>query len=144
MTLIRASKKDIEWVNNQYKQIGFVESDFDNEIIIIVEHEGKKAGVGRLVKLENNEVEMGGIYILDEFRGLSLARQLVETLLKTAAKEKLRTVYCLPFENLRNFYESFGFNEIKSYRDVNDSIIKKHEWCNDNYDSSVLLLKISL
>ncbi len=144
MSLKRASKKDMEWVNNQYKEIGFVESNFDDEIIIVVEYEGNYAGLGRIVNLKNNEAEMGGIYILDKYRGLSLARKLVEGLIDTARLEGYKTIYCLPFENLKSFYGSFGFVEIDSYVNVNDAILKKHTWCNDNYEIPVLLLKLDV
>lgn len=84
---------------------------------------------------------MGGIYILDKYRGLSLARKLVAGLIDTARLEGYKTIYCLPFENLKSFYGSFGFVEIDSYVNVNDVIQKKHTWCNDNYEIPVLLLK---
>ncbi|MEG0328131.1 MAG: GNAT family N-acetyltransferase [Erysipelothrix sp.] len=142
MTLLKASLEDLTWVNDQYENIGFAKSNFENEFITIVEHEGYYAGLGRLVKLRNNEVELGGIYILDDFRGLSLARKLVEGLIATAQKEGFRTIYCLPFKNLQNFYGSFGFNEIETFDNVNYSILKKHAWCNETYEEKVLLMKI--
>ncbi|MCU4422496.1 MULTISPECIES: GNAT family N-acetyltransferase [Acinetobacter] len=78
---------------------------------------------------------MGGIYILDEFRGLSLANELVGYLVETAKKKNLKEVYCLPFEELRNFYAKFDFHEFE-YEDsqVNAKVLEKFKWCLGNYE----------
>ncbi|WP_025699105.1 GNAT family N-acetyltransferase [Paenibacillus forsythiae] len=136
-----ATNDDLQWVNEQYEQVGFVPSNLENETIAIVVHNDKYAGVGRIVYLNEEEAEIGGIYILDEFRGLSLAKELVGYLVSRAEQSGLRAVYCLPFEELRAFYEKFGFKEIDDEdQPINSLILKKHQWCKEKYEKRVLLL----
>ncbi|MEF3313527.1 GNAT family N-acetyltransferase [Paenibacillus sp. GYB004] len=143
MGIILATKNELQWVNEQYQKIGFVPSSLENETIAIVTYKDKFAGVGRIVYLNEEEVEIGGIYILDEFRGLSLANGLVDYLVKEARKSNLKEVYCLPFEELKHFYGKFGFVEV-DYEDkqINIHILRKLRWCLDNYEKKVLLLKL--
>lgn len=143
MAIQLATASDLEWVNIQYQKIDFVPSSLGNEIIAIVTYKDEFAGVGRIVYLNDDEVEIGGIYILDEFRGLSLANELVGYLVEVAKKKNFKAVYCLPFENLKNFYHKFGFNEFEyETSQVNDKVLKKYQWCLENYDKKVLLLKL--
>ncbi|UII56278.1 GNAT family N-acetyltransferase [Cytobacillus spongiae] len=138
-----ATEDDIQWVNEQYQEIGFVSSDLTNEIIAIVTYQNKYAGVGRIVFLNEKEAEIGGIYILEEYRGLSLATELVAYLVKKAKTCELKEVYCLPFEELRHFYEKFGFKEKDSNKEyVHEAILNKHNWCLANYDKKVLLFSL--
>jgi N-acetylglutamate synthase-like GNAT family acetyltransferase len=137
------TKKEIEWVNEQYKKIGFVPSNLESEMIVIVTYKDKYAGVGRIVYLNEKEAEIGGIVILDEFRGLSLANELVDYLVKEVKKRDLKEVYCIPFEELKCFYGRFGFEECDcNDKQINSHILKKYQWCLDNYEKKVLLLKL--
>ncbi|MFE3572878.1 GNAT family N-acetyltransferase [Lysinibacillus sp. NPDC059133] len=89
------------------------------------------------------EAEIGGICILDVFRGLSLANELVDYLVKEAKKSNLKEIYCLPFEELKCFYGKFGFEEFDyEGKQINNHILKKYQWCLDNYEKKVLLLKL--
>ena len=65
-------------MNVPYKKIGFVSSRLGYEIIAIVTDHHEVTGVGRLVYLNEDEAELGGIYILDTFRGKSFATRLFE------------------------------------------------------------------
>ena len=109
MGILVVTEKELDWVNEQYQKIDFVASTLENEIIAIVTYQDRFAGVGRLVYLNEAEAEIGGIYILDEFRGLSLASELVAYLVEEAKSRVLKEVYCLPFHELKHFYEKFGF-----------------------------------
>lgn len=143
MAIQLATIKELEWVNAQYKKIDFLPSHLENETIAIVTYQDKFAGAGRIVDLNQEEAEIGGIYILDEFRGLSLAHELVGYLVDMAKNKNLKEVYCLPFEGLRDFYEKFGFRAFEyTENQVNAQILKKFKWCLDNYDQKVLLLKL--
>lgn len=86
---------------------------------------------------------MGGIFILPKFRGLQLAGQLVSFLVQTAKKLQILNVYCLPFEELENFYKKYGYTEVDTTKEVVPPIIlKKYNWCLENYDKHVLLFKL--
>lgn len=138
-----ATKNEIQWVNEQYKKVDFVPSNLENETVAIVTYKDEFAGVGRIVYLNEEEAEIGGIYILDEFRGLSLANELVNYLVKETKKRNLKEVYCIPFEKLKHFYGKFGFKEFDyEGKQINSRILKKFQWCLDNYEKKVLLLKL--
>lgn len=69
MPKIRAAERqEVEWINNCYDQVEFIHSHFENEIIAIAEFNGEKAGLGRLVKVDENNLELGGMYVFESFR----------------------------------------------------------------------------
>ncbi|MDX8360038.1 GNAT family N-acetyltransferase [Cytobacillus sp. IB215316] len=143
MGIILATEKDVEWINNQYKLAGFVPSDLKNEIVAIVTYNGKKAGVGRLVQIDKDNLEMGGIYILPAYRGHKLAQKLVSFLVQQARKADAPNVYCIPFENLGNFYKKYGFKKVDLQEDeIHETIIAKYNWCLQEYDKNVLLFRL--
>ncbi|MDH6675429.1 N-acetylglutamate synthase-like GNAT family acetyltransferase [Paenibacillus sp. LBL] len=144
MSIKRVTEAELAWVNRQYEQIGFMPSKLQNEIIAIVMSQGHYAGVGRLVMLNAHEAEMGGIYILDAFRGQSLAQELVSYLVEESKRQNLKTVYCIPFEELQHFYEKFGFHAFDApASNANPRILEKYHWCLKTYDKNVLLLKLT-
>ncbi len=77
MSIQMATSNDLEWINNQYDSIGFVRSDLKRDKVAIITYNNEYAGVGRLVQIDEDTLEMGGIYILPQFRGLQLAGDLV-------------------------------------------------------------------
>jgi len=140
VTVHRAGKNEINWVNSKYTEVDFMKSSFDNEFIVIAYVDEEKAGLGRLVKIDDTNIELGGIYVFKKFRGLGVAEKIVSELCE---KNPFRntTIWCLPFENLLNFYSRFGF-KIRENGEVPDEVIKKFKWCNDEdrYAEKVLLL----
>ncbi|TDQ28439.1 GNAT family N-acetyltransferase [Tenacibaculum caenipelagi] len=138
----QAEKEEIDWINAQYLSIDFKPSNFENEYIVIAEIDGKKCGLGRLVKIDKQNTELGGIYVFNDYRGLGVTDVIVQFLCKN--NPFLNTiVWCLPFENLQDFYGKFGF--IKQKLIPPKEIAKKHEWCNTSgiYSKKVLLLSKS-
>ncbi|HDR7807497.1 TPA: GNAT family N-acetyltransferase, partial [Bacillus cereus] len=109
MSIQLATSNDLEWINNQYDSIGFVRSDLKRDKVAIITYNNEYAGVGRLVQIDEDTLEMGGIFILPQFRGLQLAGELVLFLVETAKKSQIQNVYCLPFEELENFYKKYGY-----------------------------------
>ena len=81
-------------------------SDFDHEIIAIAEFNGQRAGLGHLVKVDEEHFELGGMYVFEAFRGKGAAKELVKFLL-TNVKPAQR-VYCISFEHLLPFYKQCG------------------------------------
>jgi len=138
ITTRKAEINEIEWINSQYKNVEFVESNFNNEYIVIAEVDNIKAGIGRLVVIDENNIELGGIYVFQEFRKIGVAGNIVDTLCNDNPFSE-KTIWCLPFENLKKFYSDFGFansNISKAPKEVT----KKYEWCKKVYDKKVLLL----
>lgn len=137
-----AQEHEINWINEQYRGIGFVESNFAEEYIVIACFDGKKAGLGRLVKIDHQNIELGGIYVLPAFRGLKIAENIVNHLCQHNPFHE-SIVWCLPFENLSGFYQKFGFEPyIHSNASTPEKISKKLEWCNseNRYEQKVVLL----
>jgi N-acetylglutamate synthase-like GNAT family acetyltransferase len=144
MSIIIATQDELTWINEQYKKIGFVPSNIENETIAIISYKGQYAGVGRLVYLNEEEAELGGIYILNAFRGLLLAYELVDYLVKEARNSRLKELYCIPFEELQNFYSKFGFQEFDhDSKSINNHIVRKYQWCLEHYEKKCCCLNIS-
>ncbi len=132
----QADTTDLDWVNQCYAAIDFTPSH-SGELIVIASHNGQAAGLGRVVPLENGQGELGGIYVLDDFRGLGIASVVVDSLLQQAADTPL---YCLPFAKLAEFYMGKGFAPLPADHNVPAVIENKHAWCNQHYAEPVLLL----
>lgn len=127
------TEEELTWVNETYASIDFAPSHKDHVAIAhIAEH---RAGLGRLVPLAQGGHELGGIYVLPTYRKKGIARELVTFLLNNAPSGP---IYCLPFEELQNFYTSFGF---KPCTIVPEEISKKHTWCLQTYHQNVLTMK---
>lgn len=140
VTVNQANQDEIAWINSKYEEVNFVNSNFENEFIVIAKVEEERAGIGRLVKIDAGNVELGGIYALPDFRGLGVAANIVRTLCEQNPFKET-TIWCLPFENLLKFYAKFGFEKYES-GEVPTEVIEKLEWCNsDNrYEKEVVLL----
>lgn len=138
----QASREDLYWINERYKEVEFVPSN-ENDYLAIAKVENKFAGVGRIVPVEKDRGELGGMYVFEEYRGSGASRAIIQHLLDNARHEVL---YCLPFENLEGLYASFGFDRIKEQEmgDVPDKVLEKHRWCNEFYSKPVLLMQMML
>jgi len=122
-----ADKSEIDWINDCYDQVGFVHSHFDHEIIGIAEFNGEKAGLGRLVKIDESNLELGGMYVFESHRGLGIAKEIVKFLLAYVTPSQ--TVYCIPFEHLVHFYNESGFTKCSDLESVPSKILEKYCWC---------------
>lgn len=138
ITLKIAQEADINLINNTYKKIEFKESDFSNETIIIAEYNNEFVGLGRLQKINAASLEMGGIYVSENNRGIGIADKIVEKLVELSSSYEY--VYCIPFKHLGQFYRRFGFNDINKEDNIPEKVVKKHKWCNEFYDEKTLLL----
>lgn len=137
MTLRRATASDLAAVNARYAEVDFVPSQA-NELIVLATYEGQTVGQGRVVPVNAECGELGGIYVFAGFEGRGIARQVVDFLLQNAPHARL---YCLPFAELRAFYGSMGFGPVSSMDSVPPSIIDKYQWCQHHYPKNVLLLE---
>lgn len=134
----KAYANELEWINTQYDRVEFKHSHLDNDLIAIAEFNGQKAGLGRLQKIDGSIAELGGIYVLESFRGAGIAKNIVGYLVEHAYA--YHTLYCLPFSNLQSFYAQFGFSVITDTSGEPKKVIEKHAWCNLTYSDTVLLL----
>ncbi|MEX5740670.1 GNAT family N-acetyltransferase [Acinetobacter baumannii] len=134
-----ANTADLKAINERYAEIDFVPSHA-GELIILASIDEKIVGQGRVVGIDANSGELGGIYVFPGNEGLGIARKVVDFLIKNSGFSML---YCLPFAELEGFYGSMGFAVVKDMARVPEAVLKKHEWCNSNYDKPVLLLERS-
>lgn len=86
--------------------------------------------MSKKINLENSE--LGGIYVLLDFRGEGSASKIVSRLVSIS--DEYKYVYCIQFEHLERFYKSFGFESINDVENVPGKIDNKHRWCNEYYE----------
>lgn len=133
-----AREEELEWINQQYLQVGFTPSDREHRVVIAL-RDGQRAGVGRLVPVKEDSFELGGILVLENHRRQGLAGRLVRFLLELG--ESAGTLYCLPFAHLRDFYEGFGFRSVPSEcNSLPPAIAEKLSWCRGSFESDTCLL----
>lgn len=135
-----ASTEDQSWVDAQYAAIDFSPSDLKAHRVTIAEWLGQPAGLGRLVPVATQQWELGGMYVLSDFRRKGIAAAIVQHLIDHTANGGI--LYCLPFMYLTEFYQGFGFQpapeiEIAGFP---TPILDKWQWCNEHYESAVDLL----
>jgi len=138
LKLRTAEKSEIEWVNNCYDQVEFVHSNFDNEIIAIAELDGQKAGLGRLIKIDEHHLELGGMYVFENFRNKGIAKEIVKFLLTYV--QSAQKVYCIPFEHLLEIYKQCGFANCTNLELTPLKILEKFNWCQEKYAHPTALL----
>ena len=139
MVIRQALSTEIEWVNQRYREVDFVPSHFDKEIIAVAEVDGERAGLGRLIRIDDKNLELGGMYVFDQFRGRGLAKEIVEFLLFYARPDE--RIFCIPFTSLLSFYQSFGFHSVKE-EPVPKAVQEKYLWCKEKYPVGTALLVI--
>jgi len=140
LSIRKAVAEDLGWINEQYRAIDFALSNLDRDIVLICLVDGEKAGLGRLVMLEEGEAELGGIYTQDNYRGAKVASFVVDSLIRQAQELSFGKLYCIPFEKLASFYGSFGFEAVTKMEDVHPSIVDKYRWCKETYAEPTLLM----
>ncbi|MFT4668242.1 MAG: tRNA pseudouridine32 synthase/23S rRNA pseudouridine746 synthase [Gammaproteobacteria bacterium] len=138
INIYQASKDELDWINAKYGEVGFLPSNFEEEFIVIAEFEGQKAGLGRLTAIDKNNIELGGIYVFEDFRGKGIAADIVSYLCEKSPYAG-RGIWCIPFAPLEDFYQKFGFKR-NTELVVPEKIAKKVQWCGDRYDESILIL----
>ena len=107
MTIRELAEDERVWANARYDAIRFAHTPA-GAVALVAEQAGERVGLGRLVELEPNVVELGGIWVAESARGRGIARAIVEALLGRARGP----LWCLPFDHLVPFYASFGFAPI--------------------------------
>ncbi|PHV06454.1 GNAT family N-acetyltransferase [Janthinobacterium sp. BJB412] len=132
-----AGADDLAWANARYAEIDFLPSKAA-DLIAIARVDGVAAGLGRVVGVADGEGELGGMYVLDGFKGLGLARRIIAYLQDNS---RCHTLYCLPFAELAALYQSMGFTPVADDAAVPAAVAAKHRWCNSHYGKPVLLLR---
>ena len=127
---------ELAWANARYAEVEFLPSS-PSDLIAVAEVMGEPAGLGRLVPVDAQAEELGGIYVFPRFRSLGVSKAIIAFLVRRARRDQL---YCLPFCNLLDLYASFGFSTVRDNHAVPLQVKRKHVWCNARYSTPVLLL----
>jgi GNAT superfamily N-acetyltransferase len=138
MLLRTAGPADSGWIDEQYERAGFIPSDLERDTIVIAELDRTRAGLGRLVPAGDGAYELGGMFVLDAFRGRGVARAIVDELIRRAGDAD---VYCVPFADLEELYAAAGFRRVP--RDgAPAGIQEKLDWCAREISRAVILMKL--
>ena len=102
-----AKTKDFSAINKLYDKVGFVHSHPNKDIVIIGKNNDEIIALGRIVRIDADNAELGGMYVKDKWRGYGIANLVVSRLLEIS--KDYQFIFCLPFQRLLNFYMKFGF-----------------------------------
>jgi N-acetylglutamate synthase-like GNAT family acetyltransferase len=130
-----ANPSEIEWVNSKYDEIGFQPAS-NKDLIAIAELEnGEKIGLGRLVRLNENSLELAGIYVYESYRNKGAARKIIGFLMRHLNPSD--KVYCLTYSKIKELYKQFGFIDCGVDENIPKPILDKCEWCEMIYKDVV-------
>ena len=140
MQLRLATPDDAQWINERYASVHFQPSDLARDLMVVAEIDGVTAGIGRLVPAGEHACELGGMHVLQEFRGRGIARAIIDELLRHAGG---REVYCIPFAELEPIYAGAGFVTIEPEDGLPKYVRHKLDWCEREMpDRPVILMKL--
>jgi len=134
----KAAQDELDWINKRYDEVGFVHSNYDNELIGVAHFDGKRSGIGRLVRISDSIAELGGIYVFPQYEGRGIAYGIVGFLLNNA--KAYHQTFCIPFGNLGHFYGRYGFKLFDDLARVPEKIKEKYLWCGQTYQKETLLM----
>jgi GNAT superfamily N-acetyltransferase len=127
---------ELAWANARYAEVEFQPSR-PRDCVALASIDGQRAGLGRLVAVDGDCGELGGIFVLPGYRGRGVAHAVVGYLLQ---RSSYPTLYCLPFAHLERFYRGFGFAPVDAAAPVPSAIADKRAWCARQYVEPVSLL----
>ena len=141
VSIRKATPADEPWINEQYAIVEFLPSKVSEEYIAIAEMNGTPVGLGRLVPIPGGANELGGMYVLPDFRGKGVAGKIVAHLIEK--HNHTYDLWCIPFAHLLPFYGSFGFKEVDIQKvEAPEKVIAKYRYCDGNYNSGVGFMKM--
>ncbi|MBD3886336.1 GNAT family N-acetyltransferase [Phormidium tenue FACHB-886] len=138
ITVCQALREELSWINDRYDEVQFKHSDFNKEVIAIAEVDGIKAGLGRLVTIDDRTLELGGMYVFNHYRGCGVAGKIIKFLLQHVKDNQ--QVFCIPFMALEPLYRKYGFVQVFNRDTIPKFILEKQNWCDQTYEQKTLVL----
>jgi GNAT superfamily N-acetyltransferase len=132
-----ASAADDAWIHGRYAEADFVAHDPSHDVLI-AEAGGVPVGLGRLVPCDAGAVELGGMYVLEGFRGQGVGPALVRALIERAGRAR---IYCIPWTRLEGMYARHGFRTIEPGADLPAAVADKLRYCAEHYEERVCLMR---
>jgi RimJ/RimL family protein N-acetyltransferase len=141
----RSRPSELAEINARYERIDFQPSKPD-DVQLVAEHGGAISGLGRLVRITEGLLELGGIWVAEHLRGDGVARAIVLALIaasqepaQAAPGGRAPDLACIPFARLAMFYGSCGFATWDPDL-APPAIRKKLEFCERTYAEPVMLM----
>lgn len=131
-----ADSADRAWINARYDDLGFLPSTH-TETLLCALFRGERIGAGRVIPVAPSVGELGGIYVAPTHRSRGLGARIVRALQERAEQS---TLFCIPFERLREMYEAAGFQPVEDSDTVPAAVARKRTWCETAYPEPVCLL----
>src|SRR6266702_6358102 len=131
-----ATPADRPYIDAAYRAIDFAACAPDDELVV-ADDAGAPIGIGRLVPLGGDAVELGGIFVEPAARRAGVAAAVVRALLERAGG---RRVFCVPFSHLVDYYKRFGFVDCPVDAAVPAGIHAKLRFCQSRYPDTVVVL----
>jgi predicted N-acetyltransferase YhbS len=128
--------EELGWANERYRQIDFKESSIQDRVAV-AEIDRTKVGLGRIVPVDSGVGELGGMHVLPEHQGKSIASAIVHFLTE---QKDFASLYCIPFAHLAHFYRRHGFIEMDSMQAIPRLVADKFGWCKQHYPEPVVLM----
>ncbi len=109
MIIHRAKASEIGDLANFYRITDYGGSVAPADRVVFATEEKRIIGAGRLSE-EEGVLVLRGMRVLKEHRGRGVGSVILDSLV---SEESSRDRYCIPYINLRHFYATKGFEEIK-------------------------------
>jgi excinuclease ABC subunit C len=106
----KATKKDREFIFKKMKDEKLFRGDLDYDTFLTIKKDKEIVGFGR-IKMTEGLPEINSLWISPEERGKKLGYILMKALIE---KNRLQKVYIICSNDLRGYYERFGFKELKT------------------------------
>ncbi|MCP3920900.1 MAG: GNAT family N-acetyltransferase [bacterium] len=113
--------------NDAYAAVHFEPSQPERDRTFGVFAEGVPIALGRYQRYADGAIEIGGFWVHAAHRRHGLARRMVKHVIGELPPG--RTVWCLPFSHLVDFYRSFGFERTEDPDEAPASILRKTDLC---------------
>jgi GNAT superfamily N-acetyltransferase len=105
-----------QFLTNSYWATGIslerVEKRIDNSLCFGVYAGEKQVGFARLITDYDSFAYLADVFILEEYRGIGLSKQLMATILAHPEVQGLRR-WVLATRDAHGLYKQFGFNELE-------------------------------
>lgn len=118
-------KKDYGFIYKKMKEQKLLMEKLDYETFLTIKKDKEIIGFGR-IKITGGLPEINSLWISPKERGKKLGYKLMKALIE---KNRLPKVYIVCSINLRDYYEKFGFKELKTIPEI---FRKKQKKCATN------------
>lgn len=111
--LKKGKKNDLKIIEKFLQEEKLDHENLQGKDFVIAEIDGVISGFGRIKKLAQDEetfLELSGLWVQPDHRGKKVGFEIMKELFK---KQKGKDIFISIDKSLQNYYETFGFKEIK-------------------------------